>query len=147
MKQVANRNPTYRKLSESEIREKKAKGLCFQCDGRYHAGHQCRYKELHILIVREDGTEYEHEEEDDGEKEGEPTEEPEFAELPLNTAMGLSSPKTIKLRGSIQDINLVIMIDSGATHKFITHQLVEKLGLSPDKTKRYRVIMGTKLAV
>lgn len=30
-----NRGSPFRKLSEAEIREKRAKGLCFKCDGRY----------------------------------------------------------------------------------------------------------------
>lgn len=73
--------------------------------------------------------------------------EPEFAELSLNTVVGLSSPKTMKLRGSIQDVDMTVMIDSGASHNFISQKLVDKLALSLDVTKCYRVIMGTGLAV
>lgn len=142
-----HRGSSYQKLSEAEIRERKAKGLCFKCDGRFHAGHQCRYKELHVLIVKEDGMEYEYEEDYESEKEEDSPEFSELAELSLNSVVGLSSPRTMKLRGSIRNEDVVVMIDSGASHNFISNQMVGKLGLTPAGTKSYGVIMGTGVAV
>lgn len=46
-----NHKPPYRKLTPAEMAEKKALGLCFRCDERFHVGHHCRYKELQVLIV------------------------------------------------------------------------------------------------
>ncbi|KAF4396359.1 hypothetical protein G4B88_019159 [Cannabis sativa] len=34
-------SPVYRRYTESEIQEKKRKGLCFKCDGRWIRGHEC----------------------------------------------------------------------------------------------------------
>lgn len=146
-KTTPNRSSPFRKLSEAEVREKKAKGLCFKCDGRYQPGHQCRYKELHMLIVKEDGTEYEIEEEIEDDSEESSPEMSELAELSLNSVVGLSSPRTMKLRGTIQNEDVVVMIDSGASHNFISNQLVKKLGLVMVETKGYGVIMGTGVAV
>lgn len=130
------------------MREKKAKGLCFKCDGRYHAGHQCRYRELQVLVVGEDGVEYDAGEE---EEEGEETQAGELmaevAELSMNSVVGITSPKTIKLKGTVRDLEVIVLIDSGATHNFVSPKIIEKLGLITDGTRGYGVIMGTGLAV
>ncbi|KAL1213452.1 RNA-directed DNA polymerase-like protein [Cardamine amara subsp. amara] len=146
----ATNNSPYRRLSEAEIRDRKAKGLCFKCDGRFHAGHQCRYKELHVLVVDEEGAEYDYvgEEEvhDGGEQQPEET-ELAVAVVSLNSVAGLSSPKTMKIKGTIQGEPVIMLIDSGASHNFISQQVVNKLGLKIDKTKGYGVIMGSGMAV
>lgn len=75
----------------------KAKGLCFKCDGRYHPGHQCLYKEFHVLIVKVDGSDNEYEEEDESDRKENSPDVSELGELSLNSAVWLSSPKTMKL--------------------------------------------------
>ncbi|GKF13938.1 hypothetical protein Tco_0055400, partial [Tanacetum coccineum] len=37
--------------SESEMAEKRSKGLCFKCDEKYGPGHQCKSKSLQVLWV------------------------------------------------------------------------------------------------
>lgn len=55
----------YQKLTNSKIREKQEKGLCFRCDDRYFHGHKCKDKEkqeLNLLIVNDEGLDDEVEE-------------------------------------------------------------------------------------
>ncbi|GKA13420.1 hypothetical protein Tco_0693066, partial [Tanacetum coccineum] len=33
---------------------KKAKGLCYRCDGKFLQGHRCPEKALHLLLVDDD---------------------------------------------------------------------------------------------
>ncbi|KZV32717.1 hypothetical protein F511_31772, partial [Dorcoceras hygrometricum] len=63
-------------------------------------------------------------------------------ELPLFSIGGVSQPQTLKLRGRIQGTEVVIMVDSGASHNFISRPLVEKLGLNVDESVRFRVRLG-----
>lgn len=49
-------------MIKREIQDKRAKGLCFKCDGRWGFNHVCRAKELSILLVKEDGDKVEEEE-------------------------------------------------------------------------------------
>lgn len=92
-----NRKTPYRRLSEEEKSESKAKGLCFRCNERYHGGYQCRMKELQVIVVKQDGNEYKLEDVEEG-----GGEIAELAELSLNSMVGISSPRTLKLLGSVQ---------------------------------------------
>ncbi|KZV13849.1 hypothetical protein F511_44950 [Dorcoceras hygrometricum] len=63
-------------------------------------------------------------------------------ELPLFSISGVSQPQTLKLRGRIMRQEVVIMVDSGASHNFVSRPLVEKLGLTIDETVRFGVCLG-----
>lgn len=65
----------------------------------------------------------------------------------LNSLVGLTTPKTMKVMGSIMGQPVVVLIDCGATHNFISAELVEQLGLSTTETTSYGVFMGTGLSV
>lgn len=67
---------------------------------------------------------------------------PELAELSLDSKAGLSSTRTIKLRGSIKGQEVVILIDSGASHSFVSTGVVQHIGLQFSSTKGYGVLMG-----
>ena len=40
-----------RRLTEKELQEKRARGLCYRCDEKWHAGHRCRRRELSVLLI------------------------------------------------------------------------------------------------
>ena len=46
-----------RRLFESEWQACKAKGLYFKCDEKFTIGHQCKNRELRVLLVFNDGLE------------------------------------------------------------------------------------------
>ena len=48
----------------------------------------------------------------------------EAAELSLNLMVGISTPKTMKLRGQIEGQEVVVLIDCGTSHNFISLDLV-----------------------
>lgn len=92
-KPIETRRPQYRHLSDAEANEKRAKGLCVRCDERFHPGHQCRRKELQVLMVSEEDAECEIEVED--ERKGEEDEiqgVTEIAVLSISSVVGISSP-------------------------------------------------------
>ena len=43
-----------------------------------------------------------------------------------NSVVGLTSPKTLKFRGEIKGEWVIVMIDPGATHNFISMELVRR---------------------
>ena len=53
----------------------------------------------------------------------------------------------MKLKGEIVRQPVVVLIDGGATHNFISVELVQLLGLIREETTAYGVIMGTEVAV
>lgn len=71
----------------------------------------------------------------------------EVVELSINSVVGLSSPKTMKVTGRIAQQEVVVMIDCGASHNFISVDLVQKIHLPREGTTGYGVLMGTGLMV
>lgn len=71
----------------------------------------------------------------------------EITELSLNSLVGISSPRTMKLQGMVQTEKVTVMIDSGATHNFISDKVIRRLGLSTVKTHSYGVVTGTGMMV
>lgn len=50
-----NPNTTYpiKKLTQAEMDQRRVKGLCFNCDERYHSKHQCQTKRILLLLLDE----------------------------------------------------------------------------------------------
>lgn len=67
----------------------------------------------------------------------------ELIEVSLNSVAGLTSPKCMKMPRKIFDLAVVTFIDPGATHNFISSQIVKELALPITDTEPYGVRMGT----
>lgn len=85
----------------------------------------------------------ENDEEDDKAMTIETTEVNEMVEVSLNSALGLTFLKTIKLKGRILDRQVVALVDPEATHNFIALNLVQSLGIPVKAVEPYGVRMGT----
>ncbi|KAA0046241.1 Ty3/gypsy retrotransposon protein [Cucumis melo var. makuwa] len=138
-----------RRLPDAEFQARKEKGLCFRCNENYSADHKCKMKELRELkmfVVIKEGEEYEIIEENAAEEKTLAVlqveeEHKAFAELSLNSVVGLNDPGTLKVRGKLQGREVIILIDCGATHNFISEKLVRSLQLSIKETAHYGVIL------
>lgn len=138
-----------RRLTEKELQEKRSKGLCFRCDDKWTAGHRCRRRELSVLLLDED--EEEGSEEAGSEPPQSPTEEllverPNEVQLQpevsLNSVVGLSNPKTVKLRGLLGNSEVVVLIDPGATHNFVSLGRVAELQIPVTDSGGFGVSLG-----
>ena len=135
------------------MQEKRSKGLCFRCDEKFRPGHHCKQKELQVLWVLDD-------EELNGNRE---MANPFVAEqmllsdsatnliddsspplLSLSSMVGLPVPQSLKIRGRIGDREVVVLIDSRASHNFIAAALVKELGLPLAPTKDFGLVLGTE---
>ncbi|KAF9677931.1 hypothetical protein SADUNF_Sadunf08G0159200 [Salix dunnii] len=127
-------NPkNFKRLSRTEMDDRRAKGLCFNCDEIYVRGHQC--KRLFWL----DGVE----ESVQGEKEDHEFEEEFPPEISLHAIMGENSGgKTMKIHGIIGEHHLLILIDSGITHNFLGTQWVTTLGLNCESKRGLQVMVA-----
>lgn len=65
----------------------------------------------------------------------------------MKSVVRLTPPQTIKLKGRISGREIIVLIDCGASHNFVSTELVQKLGLPRIETLGYGVIMGTSLAM
>lgn len=67
--------------------------------------------------------------------------------ISLNLVVGLSSPKTMKLRGKINEQPVVVKIDPRATQTFISIEATKKLGVLIMTKKGFVVTLGNGEAV
>nr|GEX96232.1 hypothetical protein [Tanacetum cinerariifolium] len=123
----------FRRMTESEYADKKAKGLCFRCDGKFGPGHRCPDKTLQVLMISEDDAETE-EEQDHVHL--------DTVEVSAYFVAGITSHHTMKLRGTIQGFAVVVLIDSGAAHNFVSLKLVEPLNLCVTGSRKTGITLG-----
>jgi hypothetical protein len=147
-KPVTNSN-NYSRLTESEIRQKKKNGLCFKCDGRYRPNHRCPSRELAAVIIQDEiAIEEEFLNPFADEQECKVADvEAVNVEVSSQSVDGLNGPKTMKLEGEIMGRKVVVLLDSGASHNFISHNLVAELQLHKSDTGSYGVTLGTGVSV
>lgn len=62
-------------------------------------------------------------------------------ELLLFSVGGISQPKIMKMMGKVKGVLVVVMVDSGASHNFISKRLVEKLNLNVENTSSFAVCL------
>ncbi|XP_035545954.1 uncharacterized protein LOC118348438 [Juglans regia] len=111
----------YHKVSESQMVERRRKGLCYFCDDKWQPGHKCARPKLFLLEGMEFGESSGEENVDaTGELVVEPVEvEAEMASISLQSNVGEGGPKTMRLMACIGKKKLIILIDTGSTHNFV----------------------------
>lgn len=63
-------------------------------------------------------------------------------ELPLYSMGGIQRLKTMKFYGIISGQNVVVLVDSGVNHNFVSSKVVQQLQLPVSKTLAFRVKLG-----
>ncbi|GJS46432.1 retrotransposable element Tf2 [Tanacetum coccineum] len=102
-------------------------------------GHHCPGKTLQVLLVgNEDETEDEFDERSDEHV------HLDMVEVSLNSVMGFTSPHIMKIRGIIGDEEVVVLIDSGATHNFLSKRVLKELGLLVTGGGSISVMLGNE---
>ncbi|KAA0033135.1 ty3-gypsy retrotransposon protein [Cucumis melo var. makuwa] len=151
----ARKEGSSKRLSDAEFQTRKEKGLCFKCNEKYLTDHKCKRKEqreLRMFVVTNNHEEFEIIEEAEVESTELRTVEirgdtAASVELSINSVVGLNDLGTMKVRGWLRDKEVVILIDYGATHNFVSEKLVKLLHLPIKETAHYRVILGSGTAI
>ncbi|XP_026459106.1 uncharacterized protein LOC113359736 [Papaver somniferum] len=127
--------PGAKRLTWEEQKEKRDKGLCFNCDQLYQPGHLCLKPRLLILDVPQNSETIDA---DYNECNYDVTEDlihNTFSEdsgptISLNSLMGSSFPKTMCIMGYTKAQPFTILIDSGSTHNFLHPKISKQCGYS-----------------
>jgi carbamoylphosphate synthase small subunit len=114
-------------LTPQQLEERKAKGLCFNCDIKYNKGHKCGEKKLFYIDCEEEEEEEEEEEPSQDENVEAISSEELTPTISCNALAGISTPQTLKIEGYIKNKKVIVLIDSGSTHNFIHYKLAKDL--------------------
>lgn len=143
-KKEGYRDRGIRHLPYQELLERKRRNLCFKCGGPFHSRHQCPDKQLRIMVIdEEDESEGEaHVMDLGGKDEGDIEGECSVMSLASLQAEKHWQPRTMKLRGLVKGVPILILIDSGATHNFISRKLVQAMEWPVEETAPMKVKLG-----
>ncbi|XP_062085564.1 uncharacterized protein LOC133791660 [Humulus lupulus] len=139
------KQPQVRRLTEAEYQDKRARGVCFRCDKKFHRGHECEQKTLQVMLImdEEDSSPTLESPPATPDSSSEDTTEETLATLSLNSLVGISSAHTMKLAGKIGQQQVTVLIDSGATHNFISSGVVRAANIPLTETTCYGILLGT----
>ncbi|XP_071739339.1 uncharacterized protein [Rutidosis leptorrhynchoides] len=131
-------------LSKTDWEDYRRRGLCYRCGQKYTPQHKCVEGQLRVLLLA-DGEELN----DEGEIRCIEQEEEEIidGECQALEFCGLSDEsssnlRTIKLMGELQGLPALILIDSGASHNFISTKLVTALSLETISIGPLKIRLG-----
>ncbi|CAH9073319.1 unnamed protein product [Cuscuta epithymum] len=135
------------RLSQEELLERSKKGLCFKCGENWGRGHVCKMKNYKITLMEQSEGEV------DSEFESLETGRDKITPLELKTMQfSLSDEKEItpvkifKVRGKLKwhegESTVNVLIDGGATHNFMSLNLVEKWRIPYTPFQGNRVQLG-----
>ncbi|KAD6453241.1 hypothetical protein E3N88_07946 [Mikania micrantha] len=122
------------RLTDAEKQARYLKGECFKCGAKYGPGHRCQTGTLKLLAAGDDEPE---------DVEEEPNDMPEeTAEISLNAILGRPHPTTMKVHGTLNNTEVLILVDGGSTHNFISEVLVSELHLCTQPIEPFGVQIG-----
>lgn len=134
----------YHRLMDTKMQIKKEKGICFKCDGKFNADHRGPKRELNVFVAQEGEDLSDLPDKVEGTEEKEETIDAEVATLSLNSLVEFDSPKTLKVKGEIQGKVVAVLIDGGATHNFVSEEIVQELKLPVSPSEDYGIVLGTR---
>ncbi|KAA8529666.1 hypothetical protein F0562_034234 [Nyssa sinensis] len=126
------------RLSPAQMKERRDKGLCYNCDDKWAPGHRCKSAKLFIMECENS------DEEDDirstplaieegGSSSKQPSldaqaQGPEPA-ISIHALAGSPNPRTMRIIGFIRGVQIVILLDTGSTHNFVDPSIITKARL------------------
>ncbi|GKB78344.1 retrotransposon gag domain, retroviral aspartyl protease [Tanacetum coccineum] len=125
-------------ISDADRQSRYLRGECYRCGEKYGPGHRCKTGTLKVLEVEEEPDE-------------QPTDEIDYiagdandvAEISLHAILGKAHPRTMKVQGMLQSTtDVIILVDGGSTHNFISDVLVRDLKLNTQLVAPFGVQIG-----
>ncbi|XP_061359324.1 uncharacterized protein LOC133303430 [Gastrolobium bilobum] len=133
------RRNNFRRLSSEEEADHRRRNLCFRCGGPFGPGHVCPNPQLRVMLVSDDGG-ADGDEDPIQETGGE--DQLETLQLSIQSVVGITSNRSLKLWGKIQGHKVMVLVDTGASHNFIGEHVVDTVGIPSMQSRSFRVEVG-----
>lgn len=125
--------PIIKRFLPRGIHERRQKGVCFSCDEKFELGHKC--KRLFFLDT------YSAEELEDAieEQSEEVVTELRELEISLRELIWNLTGDTIRILARLEGVQVIILLDTGSSHNFVSKQVVNQRMLSPSRADQIKV--------
>jgi predicted aspartyl protease len=122
------------------MQERRALGLCYNCDEKFVVGHRCATGRYLLLIL-------------DPEEPVEPNEPPPdsddtipaeetYFQLSHQALTGQFSPQTLKFKGLLHGMAVTVLIDTGSTHNILQPRIAAHLQIPSQPIPNFSVMVG-----
>lgn len=128
-------------LTQAEMSERRAKGLCYYCDEKFTPDHYLKHKKTQLYAMECEEEEIFHEALG-YESEEEKCYAEEQARISINAISGITDYTTMKVRGTHGKKPIYVLIDSGSTHNFMDIKTAKKLGCHIKEAGKTRVAVA-----
>lgn len=116
-----NTTPPIRKLTRTQLQERRTQGLCYNCDEKFIPGHKCAPPKFLLLMTEDDDPNTTDplviEEIQDSDH------EPLHFQLSPEAVNGHASPRVLKFSGLILGLQVNVLVDIGSSHNIIQPRL------------------------
>ncbi|XP_061348530.1 uncharacterized protein LOC133293925 [Gastrolobium bilobum] len=137
--------PDWKRLTQSQIQERRDKNLCFTCGDKYFFGHKCKAS-VHVLIVpdEEEVEEFHSLVDSSLSPPGNDVDESitTIPQISFHALAGVIVPQTLRFTSYIGKSEFSLLVDGGSTHNFIQPKLVSSLSLPVTNDKQFEVMVG-----
>ncbi|KAH9763048.1 hypothetical protein KPL70_001041 [Citrus sinensis] len=143
----SNPTATPKRLSWDEMQKRRTQGLCFNCNEKFTPRHKCQGPQLLLLECPSSNQTKEYEMEDRELQRAETPEDQVEPEISLHALTGWTSPQTMRVTATIGSQHVMVLIDSGSTHNFLSERVARliRLPVIPTKSFAVRVANGERL--
>ncbi|XP_026398743.1 uncharacterized protein LOC113294565 [Papaver somniferum] len=131
---LENSLPPIKRLTPAQMKVRKEKVLCYNCDEFYKHVHICKTQKLFMLVASKDNSSPSSVEELEDDNASPPSSSLDSPmEISLHALTGLVTHNTIIVPGHLQSRDIFILIDTGSTQSFVDAELAEQqqLPVSP----------------
>ncbi|KAJ8622222.1 hypothetical protein MRB53_030751 [Persea americana] len=131
--------PSFRRITGQEARERHDKGLCYYCDEKFVTRHRYTRPQLFMIV---DCCPIEDMDISEDSPPSNPIEN--MPEISFHAMAGATHPRTLRLQGVLKNWEVTVLIDSGSTHNFIDQSIVYSLGLPVVRDRTFQVMVGNR---
>ncbi|KAL5759632.1 hypothetical protein ACOSQ2_018470 [Xanthoceras sorbifolium] len=131
-----------KRLTQAEMKTRRDKGLCYNCDEPYTYGHQCTKKRLYMLMGEDEEDQEIDTEIEEVQEESVPEICKEKMSISHHALTGCAGLQTIRLRGKVKHREITILVDSGSTHNFLDPNTAHLTGVEIEETETLWVTVG-----